>query len=208
MNTLQILKQLASSLAQEFGPNCEVVIHDLHTKDLDHSIVYIENGNVSKRKLGDGPSEVVLKAMKQQDMDTPQDQSGYLTTTIDGKILKSSTVYIKDDDGNPQYIFAINFDISTLMAAQNTLNKMLATTNIEHPPAISHNVNELLNQLLEQSVALVGKPVALMNKDDKVAAIKFLNDAGAFLITHSGDKVANYFGISKFTLYSYIGSSK
>lgn len=207
MNTLQILKQLASSLAQEFGPNCEVVIHDLHTKDLDHSIVYIENGHVSKRNLGDGPSEVVLKAMK-QDGETPQDHFGYLTTTIDGKILKSSTVYIKDDDGTPQYIFAINFDISTLMAAQNTLNKMLATTNIEHPPAISHNVNELLNQLLEQSVALVGKPVALMNKDDKVAAIKFLNDAGAFLITHSGDKVANYFGISKFTLYSYIGSSK
>ena len=43
-----------------------------------------------------------------------------------------------------------------------------------------------------------------MNKEDKVTAIQFLNDSGAFLITKSGDKVANYFGISKYTLYSYI----
>ena len=34
-----------------------------------------------------------------------------------------------------------------------------------------------------------------MNKEDKVTAIQFLNDSGAFLITKSGDKVANYFGI-------------
>ena len=65
-----------------------------------------------------------------------------------------------------------------------------------------------LEHLIEESVALVGKPVPLMNKEDKVTAIQFLNDAGAFLITKSGDKVANYFGISKYTLYSYIDVNK
>ncbi|MCI6926381.1 MAG: helix-turn-helix transcriptional regulator [Butyricicoccus porcorum] len=207
LKTLQILKQVAASLAQQFGPNCEIVIHDLRSKDLNQSIVHIENGHVSNRKVGDGPSEVVLKAMK-TDGEVPEDRSGYLTTTTDGKVLKSSTIYIKDEEGRPEYIFAINFDISTLLAAQNALENLTSAPKTERPPEISHNVSELLDQLLEQSVALVGKPVALMNKDDKVAAIKFLNDAGAFLITHSGDRVANYFGISKFTLYSYIGSSK
>lgn len=60
----------------------------------------------------------------------------------------------------------------------------------------------------DERYALVGKPVPLMNKEDKVTAIQFLNDAGAFLITKSGDKVANYFGISKYTLYSYIDVNK
>ena len=54
----------------------------------------------------------------------------------------------------------------------------------------------------------MGKPVALMNKDDKIRAIRFLSDAGAFLVTKSGDKVAKYFGISKYTLYSYIDANK
>ena len=61
-----------------------------------------------------------------------------------------------------------------------------------------------MDTLIDQSVALVGKPAALMNKEEKIRAIQFLNDAGAFLITKSGDKVSKYFGISKFTLYSYI----
>ena len=57
---------------------------------------------------------------------------------------------------------------------------------------------------IAQSVALVGKPAALMNKEDKMRAIGFLSQSGAFLVTKSGDKVAKYFGISKYTLYSYI----
>ena len=43
-----------------------------------------------------------------------------------------------------------------------------------------------------------------MNKEDKLRAIGFLSQSGAFLVTKSGDKVAKYFGISKYTLYSYI----
>ena len=38
--------------------------------------------------------------------------------------------------------------------------------------------------------------------------IQFLNQSGAFLVTKSGDKVAKYFGISKYTLYSYIDANK
>ncbi|MDK6820223.1 helix-turn-helix domain-containing protein, partial [Klebsiella pneumoniae] len=44
----------------------------------------------------------------------------------------------------------------------------------------------------------------LMTKDDKIKCIQFLNNKGAFLVTKSGDKVSNFFNISKYTLYSYI----
>ena len=70
------------------------------------------------------------------------------------------------------------------------------------------NVNDLLEDLIQQSVALVGKPAALMTKEDKVKAIRFLNQNGAFLVTKSGDKIAKYFGISKYTLYSYIDTKQ
>ena len=68
-------------------------------------------------------------------------------------------------------------------------------------------MTELLDLLIEQAIAKVGKPVALMNKDDKIAVVQYLNNAGAFLITKSGDKVSSLLGISKFTLYSYIDKS-
>ena len=76
------------------------------------------------------------------------------------------------------------------------------------PPYTLGFLYQKLDELIAQSVKIVGKPVALMTKEDKVKAIQFLNETGAFLITKSGDKVCKFFGISKYTLYSYIDEAK
>ena len=209
-HTLDFLKQLAHGLAIQFGSSCEIAIHDLKTKDLERSIVYIENGHVSNRQTGDGPSGIVLETL-QSDPSTIHDKLSYLTKTEDGRILKSSTFYIRDDDGSISYIFSLNYDITAFTAASTAIQSLIATKDNlpdltgDSPRQISHNVNELLDLLIEQAVAKVGKPVAMMNKDDKVAVVQYLDHAGAFLITKSGDKVSSYLGISKFTLYSYMG---
>ena len=205
---LQFLFQLAKGLSRQFGPNCEVVVHDLATNDQDSSIVAIENGSVTGRKGGDGPSHVVLEALR-GGRENLNDHLCYLTRTKDGKILKSSTIYIRDDDGAAIGIFGINYDITLMLAMEENLRSFTMTdTPQQEPERISRNVADLLDELIDQSVALVGKPVALMTKEDKVKAIQFLNDTGAFLITKSGDKVCKYFGISKYTLYSYIDEAK
>ena len=134
---------------------------------------------------------------------------GYLTKTPDGKILKSSSLYIRNNKGVVVAILSINYDVSALTMISQTIDEMLSTYDkAQKEPERIINVNNVLDELIEQSVALVGKPVALMNKDDKIRAIRFLNESGAFLVTKSGDKVAKYFGISKYTLYSYIDANK
>ena len=60
---LELLKQMAHTIAMQFGKDCEVIIHDLTSKDMDHTIVHIENGHVTNGKLGDGPSAVVLETL-------------------------------------------------------------------------------------------------------------------------------------------------
>ena len=195
-------------MAAQFGPNCEVVIHDLSAQNAEHPIVYIVNGHVTGRKVGDGASYVVVEQLTTNDP-APRDHLAYLTRTPDGKILKSSTLYIRNRRGAVTAIFSINYDVSGLMMIQSTIGDLLSTQDKEQTePERIINVNHVLDELIEQSVALVGKPVALMNKDDKVRAIRFLNESGAFLVTKSGDKVAKYFGISKYTLYSYIDANK
>ena len=57
---MEMLKQIAAALAAQFGPSCEVVIHDLAAQDPEQSIAHIENGHVTGRRLGDGPSTVVM----------------------------------------------------------------------------------------------------------------------------------------------------
>ena len=205
---LEFACRLAKGLAGQFGRNCEVVIHDLKGEDPDHSIVAIENGHVTGRTVGDGPSRIVLEALKDPSGET-EDRISYLTRTPDGRVLKSSTIFIHDDDGSVIGLLGINYDISMFIAVDQSIRAFTEQEqSAPEPTAISRNVADLLDELLEQSVQIVGKPTAMMNKEDKIRAIRFLNDSGAFLITKSGPKVCKYFGISTYTLYSYLDEIK
>lgn len=196
--------RVAKALAGQFGRNCEVVIHDLRGKDISSSIIAIENGHVSGRSVGDGPSKIVLKTLHENASDLG-DRISYLTRTSDGKVLKSSTIFIRDDAGKVIGLMGINFDVSMLIAATDALRDFTIQPEEEAEPApISRNVSDLLDELLDQSVKLIGKPPVMMNKEEKIRAISFLDDSGAFLVTRSGPKVCEYFGISTYTLYSYL----
>lgn len=205
---LDFLERLSKAIATQFGEHCEVAVHDLMSGDMEHTVALIENGHVTQRKKGDGPSRVVLEALKAEDPRALEDSAGYLMRTHDGRILKCATVYIRDENGKPEGVFSINYDITEMLMAERAIASLLPQKEEKKTPArIPQSVNELLDDLIGQSVELVGKPVAMMNKEDKIKAIAFLNKAGAFLITRSGDKVSKYFGISKYTLYSYIDAT-
>ena len=206
---LENLKAIANGIAKQFGSNCEVAIHDL-SGDLENSIVHIVNGHVTGRTAGSGTSKVVLETIHKESSEV-KDHLCYLTQTPDGRTLKSSTLFIRDDEGKIHYILSINYDITDLMSVGLALKNWITVEPEQgesRPEPIVSNVNDLLENLIRQSVELVGKPVARMTKEDKIKAIQFLNDAGAFLVTKSGDKVSDYFGISKFTLYNYINEVK
>ena len=61
------------------------------------------------------------------DPDKVSDKLAYLTKTDDGRILKSSTLYIRSEEGRIAYIFSMNFDITALLAAENLIHGLLRT---------------------------------------------------------------------------------
>jgi len=201
------LKQLAKTLAVQFGSKCEAAVHDL-TQDPEQTIVAIENGNVTGRRVGDGASQIVLEAIKSDH--EVEDQLGYLIRTRDGRILKSSSVYFRDSEGNPTALLSINYDVTELSHSISILEQLVSPGQEQQQQngvgEVFSNVNDLLDKLIEESLAYVGKPVAMMNKEDKVKAIKYLDKKGAFLIKKSGDKVTKVYDISKYTLYNYLDS--
>lgn len=210
--TLNLLIQIAHGLAEHFGPQCEIAIHDV-TRDLSNTIVHIENGQVSGRGDGDSASNVVLEALHTPPEEL-KDQIAYLTRTEDGKALKSSSLYIRDEAGRLKYIFSVNYDIASLKAVDELIQGLITTQPGKKDeqtgpavPKIPHTVTELLDSLIDHAIAEIGKPVVMMTKEDKIKVVHYLNEAGAFLITRSGDRVASVLGISKFTLYKYMENS-
>ena len=199
MENFDMFSRIIKGIAAQFGENCEVVLHDL-TRDYEHTIVAIENGHVTGRKVGDSGTNMGLEILR--GTSSGSDQYNYVNRTLDNKIIKSSSIYLNDEEGNITGSICINFDITGLLAGQREMNAFISV-NPENAMSehFSGNIDDLMDYLIEQSLDLIGKPISEMTKKDKMKAIEFLEKKGIFLIMKSMDKVADRFQISKFLLH-------
>ena len=205
-DNIELLSGIAVCIAKQFGPDCEVVIHDL-TLPYDQTVVFIENGHVTGRKVGDAGTNIGLEVLR--GTAECSDAFNYINHSKGGRILRSSSKYFRDADGNVVGSLCINYDMTDLILAQRSLqNAANLPPSTEVKENFTATVDELLDLLMQDTVQLIGKPVNLMTKEDKVFAINHLDKKGAFLIKKSVDTVSAFFGISKFTLYNYLSEGK
>ncbi len=198
-----ILKQVGDTIVKTFNRNCEVVVHDL--SKLQESLIYIA-GDVTRRKTGAPITNMVVQALRQEGREI-KDQYNYKTTTRDGRVVKSSTAFIRDTKGNVIAAFCVNFDTTDFANARLALELFLRTddfSNNEKNEHFASTVEETVGFLFEQAVSEIGKKPSTMSKEEKIALVEALVNKGAFLIKGAVDQVALKLGISKFTIYSYI----
>lgn len=200
---LKALIPVVEGVAKTFGKNCEVVLHDF--TNLPSSIISIENGHVTGRSVGSPMTEVGLQAIRKGDMDGSI--LNYTGKSTDGRALKSSTMFIKDEKEKVIGCFCINFDISELVVSQNALAEIIQTEekeDVKTKDNQSNCINDVLSNIVTKTLEELGKPVAYMNKDEKVNIVKKLDDQGAFLIKGAIDYVAKVLCVSRYTIYNYL----
>ena len=195
-----LLKAIMTLIAKQFGNKCEVVLHSW-SEGYDKSIIAIENGHVSGRKIGDPGSNLGLEVMR--GTSDGANQYNYVTRTKDGRTLRSSSLYLTNDEGEKVGALCINFDITDVLLAQDTL-AALSIVEREEEEKFVNDVSELLEYLLQECVRLVGKVPEEMSKEEKMRALKYLDEKGALLISKSGTRICKFLGISKYTLYNYL----
>jgi predicted transcriptional regulator YheO len=200
--TFALCRQLAAVVAQTFGNVCEVVVHDF--ADLEHSIVHIE-GDVTSRTVGDGPTNLLLQAIR--DGRTEQDQYGYIGHTLDNKTLRSSSAFLRDNDGTVYGAFCINVDTTSLAQLDTWLGQMLRNTRAEVSETFTSNLGEALEVLMAEAVLEIGVPIAQMNRLQKIRFVHALQRKGAFEIKKAVTDVAEKLGVSRFTVYNYLNMS-
>jgi len=71
----------------------------------------------------------------------------------------------------------------------------------------SRTINDLEDQIIRDGLAMIGKPISLMNKEEREEFVFYLEQKGLFLIKGAIQKVAKMMNISKFTLYNYLDKS-
>lgn len=198
----EFLESLIKGIAAQFGDKCEVVLHDL-TGSYDKTIVAIENSQITGRRIGDCGSNLGLEVLRGTVAEG--NRYNYVTQTKDGKILRSTSIYIKNKMGEIVGAICINLDISDLIMAEKALQSItMHSLDNKIEEVFVNDVNELLDYLLQECQKEIGKPVSHMTKEEKMKAVLFLDKRGAFLIKKAGDRVCQFLDISKFTLYNYL----
>jgi len=204
---MDFLKRFLNHIAALFGEGCEIVLHDF-TGDYDSTIVYIVNGQVSGRKIGDCPSSFFFEHLVNGEIQM-DDKPVYFNTTQKGKMLKSSTTFLRDKNNKIVGSVCINFDVTSFFSAQSMLDNFLnygeqKNNSPQEGEILVSNVNELLEYYLIQCEKEIGKPAAVMQKEEKMKALEYLDKKGALQISKASIRLCQFFQISKFTLYHYL----
>lgn len=200
-------------IGKTFGKNCETVLHDF--SDPDHSIVHIVNGYVTGRKKGDAITDLALQAWRRDGFRENKERMllNYKSKTKDGKVLKSSTLFIEDENKNIIGCLCINYDLTEGMMLSNFFDDFLQLSTLsaekeETPETFVEDINDVLDFLIGKAIAEIGRPVHLMSKEDKVRTVHLLDEKGGFLIKGAVDKVANELNVSRYTIYNYLEEAK
>lgn len=205
---LEVLIPFAKGIVATVGKNCEVVIHDLETPE--SSLVYIA-GNVTNRSIGAPITNLVLETLRTTG-DKSEDLICYQTVTRDGKVLKSSTMFIRDKSGRIIGCVCINIDLTEFLLCQKIIGQFTEfpgdkSGNVKNE-FFARDVNEVIENLIKHVVDNSKVPVALMQKEDKIQIVHELDKKGVFLVKGSVEQVASMLGVSRYTIYNYLEETR
>lgn len=196
---LEFLTTLCDGISVMFGSNCETVVHDMN--DINKSIVYISNGHVTNRNVGDK-----FKILGGKDIDkffSGTDIVNCKALSPDKRTLKSSTFHIKGQGYH--YALGINFDYTNFEFAHNIL-KDLITVGMDISDVIqaTPSTEDMLDNYIDEALKIVGKPIPMLKKNDRVQIVKYLDEKGAFVLQRSIPIISEKLNISRYTLYNYL----
>lgn len=224
-NILQQYTVIVDFLGKTLGPDYEVVLHDLNP---DHNeIVAIANGHISGRSVGGPLTDAVLKMLTSKAYQTKDYISNYKGVTENGHVLRSSTMFIKDESGKPVGLLCINFDDSRFIDLHK---KLLATVHPEEfwetssmiykpasasveytptePEAITENfsmdIPSLMQKIFEDATVSLTTPIDHLNQTEKKEIIQKLQERGMFQLKGAINYVAKRFCCSSATVYRYL----
>jgi predicted transcriptional regulator YheO len=190
-------KPLVDCIADLFGKNAEVVLHDL--RHPESSVVYIRNGHVTGRQVGAPLTDLGFLMLR--DAKRGKDSLGvYHSKTDTGKQLKCNAIILRDDQNTVVAMLCVNLDVTGTPAA---------ILNGHRPPEHYHTrVSEVIDALILEAASAASLPATELSTAEKMRIIRQLHQQGVFLARGSVQQVSAQLGIAGSTVYKYIQTAR
>lgn len=204
---IELYKPLIASIQACFGDKIEFIVHD--TSKPESSVMYVV-GSVTQRKLGAPLTNIVIRTLLEHGDNAP-DMLGYASLSKDGRNLKSSTIFIRDDDGHIIGCLCYNLDLTDFIIAEKLIKCMSTIHDLEPEEEkkdkneiFAQDIGEVVEEIIHYEIAKSNKPVAVMSKNDKLQLMRSLEAKGVFNVKNSAEMMAHIFGTSVYTIYNYL----
>ena len=219
---------LVSFLKEMLGPNFEIVLHDVEKSN--GAIIAIANGHITGRKVGDPLTTFALKTIADKKYEQNDYALNYHAKSKSGRLLRSSTLYIKDKN-KLIGLLCINFDDTQFQDLSEQLRKLVHPDEVLYRRATMEEKNDVIENIAESisdvtqmvisemfrknninfdtiTLSQRNKLIDGLNQDDKFEIIRELNERGIFLIKGAVSEVANELLCSEPTIYRYLNKLK
>lgn len=192
---------VADMIAQTWGAECEVVLHDV--ADPEHSVVYVVNGTVTGREIGQGFEHFVKSALEKGG--TSEDFVANDFFRKKGKLIRTSSAMIRDEEGKLIGALCINIDMTRMLQQAEYIQSFLpqaqekqAVKKRVSPDRVEDMVFSLIDNILADC------ETAALSREERIAKIRFMDTRGIFQLKGSIEQVAERLGVNKVTVYSYL----
>lgn len=205
--------ELVYFLGKVLGPDTEVVLQDICKQNA--RIVAIANGHVSGRKIGDAPSDFIFQMINNKEY-TDSHRLNFSSVAHGGKVLRSSTYFMRDEDKNLKGMLCINMDVSKYIAICEQIKQLSGIENLRDE-SVENKENIYLisvkdaiwdhisSVLREMSIDI---PLSRLTAKEKQNIVVKLHEQGVFNLKGAVTEVVRYLEVSEPTIYRYLNKAK
>ncbi|MFD9053600.1 helix-turn-helix transcriptional regulator [Streptomyces zaomyceticus] len=202
---LAALSPVVDGIVATLGTFCEAVVHDFRRPE---SSVVALAGSVTGRGVGGSMSEIGMGILARGD--EADDELNYLTRTGTGKLVKASTMVLRDSAGTVFGALCVNLDITAVNPAHALLGGLAGITGSAPVPetTFGDDVGSVLDAIVDAHQAGQNRPWADLSRDERLRLFRGLEERGVFAVRGAAQKVATRLGISRASAYNYLTQAR
>jgi predicted transcriptional regulator YheO len=203
------------------GPDYEIALHDLGRKQ--PSIVAIANGSISGRSVGAPLTNMAMQLITEKAYLTQNWKLNYRGICDNGKVLRCSTLFIKDEHNALLGLLCINFDDTRYRelservfklchpddyAARNisisALGAGLSAADSDEQETFYNSISAATDDAFLAVMNNAEVPAERLTQTEKMGIIHLLEQRGIFMLKGAVPVVAERLSCSQASIYRYL----
>lgn len=201
---------LLDFLSKVLDENYELVLHSFRKNKTEGNIIAIRNGYISGRKIGDGLLPEGKQVLLNNAFLYSSNIINYGATSANGEPLVCSAMFVGEAGCEPAGIFSINRKYETARNDKigSAISAVQLASNFRNQNQIKvvtlSSVNEEMTKAIVEVTNGVKNVPEKLTLKERLLAISVLKERGVFELKNAIQVAADFFNISKPTVYRYL----